>query len=36
MSEYKIVENQLNAEDFKALFEDAGWGTLVRKCLKSL
>ena len=31
MSEYKIVENQLNAEDFKALFKDAGWGNPCEK-----
>ena len=31
MSEYKIVENQLNVEDFKALFEEAGWGTPCEK-----
>ena len=34
MSEYKIVENQLNAEDFKALFEDAGWGTPCEKMIE--
>ena len=34
MSEYKIVENQLNVEDFKALFEDAGWGNPCEKIVE--
>ena len=34
MSEYKIVENQLNAEDFKALFKYAGWGTPCEKMIE--